>query len=102
MTLHFPTAAVLKETSFWSGYYASRSELKTDIRGNASLLAVCNQFESIGLIEADATYPMRKVVGLTQHHDAITGTEKQHVVEDYSRRMKDAETIVCLRFSLNF
>jgi len=85
----------VKETSFWSGYYASRSQLKADIRGNASFLATCNLLENAGIVSSEATKPLRTVVALTQHHDGITGTEKQHVVDDYNRRLKLAEN-VCL------
>lgn len=38
---------------------------------------------------------LRETIGTLQHHDAITGTEKQLVSEDYvrllSRAIKDAE-----------
>ena len=30
------------------------------------------------------------MLGSTQHHDAITGTAKQHVADDYSRRISEA------------
>ena len=90
-SLYFFIAAVLKETSFWSGYYASRSQLKADIRGNASLLSTCNILQTTGMISSKATTSLKTVVALTQHHDAITGTEKQHVVDDYNRRLKLAE-----------
>ena len=93
--LFLSIAAVLKETSFWSGYYASRSQLKADIRGNASFLATCNLLENAGIVSSEATKPLRTVVALTQHHDGITGTEKQHVVDDYNRRLKLAEN-ACL------
>jgi Alpha mannosidase, middle domain. len=29
--------------------------------------------------------PIKEAVGIMQHHDAITGTEKQHVAYDYAR-----------------
>lgn len=28
-------------------------------------------------------------IGIMQHHDAITGTEKQHVTNDYHRMLED-------------
>ena len=48
----------------------------------------------------------REAMGILQHHDAVTGTEKQHVADDYSRilsnSMSDGEKIStdALRFLL--
>ena len=28
-------------------------------------------------------------MGLAQHHDAVSGTEKQHVADDYAQRLAD-------------
>lgn len=33
---------------------------------------------------------MREAMGIMQHHDAVTGTEKQHVADDYARILYDA------------
>lgn len=30
---------------------------------------------------------LRRAVALNQHHDAVTGTEKQHVAYDYAKRL---------------
>ena len=31
---------------------------------------------------------LRDAMATMQHHDAVTGTEKQHVAEDYAQRMR--------------
>ncbi len=31
---------------------------------------------------------LKRAMGTMQHHDAVTGTEKQHVAEDYAERMR--------------
>jgi lysosomal alpha-mannosidase len=33
---------------------------------------------------------LREAMGIMQHHDAITGTEKQHVSDDYARTLAKA------------
>ncbi len=37
-------------------------------------------------------------MGLAQHHDAVSGTEKQHVANDYAQRLSDGidRAMVCL------
>lgn len=34
--------------------------------------------------------PFREAMGVMQHHDAITGTEKQKVAQDYARILSEA------------
>lgn len=33
---------------------------------------------------------LREAMGTLQHHDAVTGTEKQHVADDYVRLLNQA------------
>jgi len=35
----------------------------------------------------DARYNMLDVLGINQHHDAVTGTGKQSVADDYAYRL---------------
>jgi hypothetical protein len=35
----------------------------------------------------DARYNMLDVLGINQHHDAVTGTGKQAVADDYAYRL---------------
>jgi lysosomal alpha-mannosidase len=30
-----------------------------------------------------------EAMGIAQHHDAISGTEKQHVADDYAQRLSE-------------
>lgn len=46
----------------------------------------------------------REAMGIMQHHDAVTGTEKQHVAEDYARILHKAfvDTDVILQHALRY
>lgn len=79
-------------TNYWTGYFTSRPAIKLQERLGARDLAVCRQ---VGLLqeperekeEYGAEFHMHRAMGLMQHHDAVTGTEKQAVAEDYSKRL---------------
>ncbi|KAJ4433196.1 hypothetical protein ANN_15453 [Periplaneta americana] len=54
---------------------------------------VAKQLEAmtqLGQVEASSIDSLREAMGVMQHHDAITGTEKQHVAEDYMRILTNA------------
>ena len=34
----------------------------------------------------------RQAMGILQHHDAVTGTEKQHVADDYAKTLSSSMT----------
>ncbi|KAJ1527978.1 hypothetical protein ONE63_007908 [Megalurothrips usitatus] len=74
--------------AYWTGYYTSRPTIKFYERKGNNFLQVCKQLYSLAdlgpedMADLDA---MREAMGVLQHHDAITGTEKQHVANDYAR-----------------
>ena len=56
---------------------------------NYVLFKACKQIES--LIPSGKNYPssdiLRREMAVSQHHDAVSGTEKQHVQNDYAKRL---------------
>lgn len=54
------------------------------------ILQVCKQLNALVRNEPDSLELLREAMGVMQHHDAITGTEKQHVAEDYAKLLHDA------------
>jgi lysosomal alpha-mannosidase len=74
--------------SFWTGYFTSRPTLKRFERQSNNFLQVCKQLyalDDLGPEDWVDLNALREAMGVMQHHDAITGTEKQHVAEDYAR-----------------
>lgn len=77
--------------AYWTGYFTSRPTLKRYERVGNQFLQVCKQLTAL----APNLYPeliphlgfMRETMGIMQHHDAVTGTEKQKVAYDYARRL---------------
>nr|XP_043872004.1 lysosomal alpha-mannosidase [Solea senegalensis] len=79
---------------FWTGFFTSRPALKRYERISNSNLQTCNQLEVLGgpasrkgpFGEGDSQ-TLKKAMAVAQHHDAVSGTEKQHVANDYARRL---------------
>lgn len=89
-----------RQNDYWSGYYVSRPFFKAvdrvleqTLRATemlvALLLAHCHkaQCERLPTAFAHKLTAARRNLALFQHHDGVTGTAKDHVVEDYGTRM---------------
>ncbi|XP_033744911.1 lysosomal alpha-mannosidase-like [Pecten maximus] len=81
-----------REHSFWTGYFSSRPALKDYVRRTNNFLQVCKQMDaSAALHDTDnSTHEiqvLREAMGVAQHHDAVSGTEKQPVAYDYALRL---------------
>ncbi|KAF7233994.1 hypothetical protein EG68_06920 [Paragonimus skrjabini miyazakii] len=88
--------------SYWTGFYTSRPALKGFIRKASTLLTMCEQVNvfsnRIANFRLHASKDpreslvdrLRQAMGVMQHHDAVTGTEKQHVADDYALTLSQA------------
>jgi len=90
----FPYAS--EAFSFWTGYFTSRPALKGYVRQCNNFLQTCKQLDILGQLDTgfDAGQKIevfKRAVGVAQHHDAVTGTEKQPVANDYARRLAEGE-----------
>src|SRR5262249_1473686 len=73
--------------SIWSGYFSSRPALKRYIRMASAWLSTAEQIGRWAGKSGAELQTLREAVSLAQHHDAITGTSKQHVANDYAKRI---------------
>lgn len=82
----FPYAS--DPNAFWTGYFTSRPTIKRFERQGNNFLQVCKQLAALADLDpldgADVDV-LKEAMGVMQHHDAITGTEKEHVAHDYAR-----------------
>ncbi|XP_077862730.1 LOW QUALITY PROTEIN: lysosomal alpha-mannosidase-like [Saccoglossus kowalevskii] len=72
--------------NYWTGFYTSRPALKGYIRIANKVLQTCKQIKAVSGVGADPV-ALKDAIGIVQHHDAVTGTEKQHVANDYAKRL---------------
>ncbi|XP_076427921.1 lysosomal alpha-mannosidase isoform X4 [Peromyscus maniculatus bairdii] len=79
---------------FWTGYFSSRPALKRYERLSYNFLQVCNQLEAlagpaanVGPYGTGDSAPLKEAMAVLQHHDAVTGTARQNVVNDYARQL---------------
>ncbi|KAJ4433198.1 hypothetical protein ANN_15455, partial [Periplaneta americana] len=92
--------------SYWTGYFTSRPASKYFERLGNNFLQVAKQLEAmtlLGQVGDSSIDDLREAMGVMQHHDAITGTEKQHVAGDYARLQYRAmdEASVSVETALN-
>ncbi|CAG2178719.1 unnamed protein product, partial [Oppiella nova] len=87
--------------AYWTGYFTSRPALKRYEKVGNNFLQTCKQLDVLSLgngkNEALVT-PLREWMGVLQHHDAVSGTEKQHVADNYalklSKSIEKCKTVV--------
>ena len=51
---------------------------------------VCKQLEVVNgpaIGSGPTSDTLRRAMGVTQHHDAVSGTSRQHVADDYAKRL---------------
>jgi lysosomal alpha-mannosidase len=80
--------------AFWTGYFTSRPTSKRYERQASNILQSTKQLAALAKVDGrdvdDSLNDLREAVGIMQHHDAITGTEKQAVANDYARLLTKA------------
>lgn len=81
--------------SYWTGYFTSRPGLKYQIVMGNNFLQAAKQLSVLAnpMSNQDAVNelePLQETLGILQHHDAVTGTCKQFVNDDYSRMLGNA------------
>ena len=78
--------------AYWTGYFTSRANLKGYVREVSRDLNSQSMIFGIDNIATGAnTFPkfeeLFNQMGVLQHHDAVSGTEKQHVADDYAKNL---------------
>lgn len=84
--------------AYWTGYYSSRPNRKEYIRRGSHNLHASAQLYSEKLLDQtvdkqsesdilESFWGMMDVMGVLQHHDAVSGTAKEAVANDYDHRL---------------
>ncbi|CAF1146005.1 unnamed protein product [Rotaria sordida] len=73
---------------FWTGYFTSRATFKGYERYSNNILQVTRQLNAFSQSNRRNTiFYLSEAMGVVQHHDAISGTERQHVADDYVQQL---------------
>ncbi|CAF1300509.1 unnamed protein product [Adineta steineri] len=73
---------------FWTGYFSSRAAFKRYERYSNNILQVTRQLNGYARTNLrNSIFVLSEAMGVAQHHDAVSGTEKQEVVFDYAQRL---------------
>lgn len=88
--------------AYWTGYFTSRPALKGYVRSRNAFMRAADKFISVfgaavsssldALISVSDV--LRRAFSVSQHHDAVAGTEKQHVAYDYAKLLANGTAAV--------
>lgn len=88
----------------WSGYFSSRPALKHWVRLSSALFTSGRQLQAWTggvrepLAPSNPLFALERALGTSTHHDAVTGTARQHVTYDYARQLsagvEDAQALL--------
>ncbi|KAH8410572.1 hypothetical protein KR009_003810 [Drosophila setifemur] len=80
--------------SYWAGYFTSRPTQKRFERDGNHFFQVVKQLGVLANLssvqQSEDLEILSQAMGIMQHHDAVTGTEKQAVARDYDRILFEA------------
>ncbi|KAG2405268.1 alpha-mannosidase protein [Vigna angularis] len=78
-----------RANGYWTGYFTSRPAIKRYVRLMSGYYLAARQLEFFRgrMNSGPNTDSLADALAIAQHHDAVTGTEKQHVANDYSKRL---------------
>ncbi|XP_073225139.1 probable alpha-mannosidase At5g13980 isoform X2 [Cicer arietinum] len=84
---YFPYAD--RVNGYWTGYFTSRPALKGYVRWTSGYYLAARQLEYFKGKSASGpnTDSLADALAIAQHHDAVSGTSKQHVANDYAKRL---------------
>ncbi|CAK9166160.1 unnamed protein product [Ilex paraguariensis] len=89
-----------RANNYWTGYFTSRPAFKCYVRMLSCYYLAARQLEFFKVRgnSRPNTDTLADALAIAQHHDAVTGTEKQHLANDYAKRLSmgyvEAEEIV--------
>ncbi|CAN0924761.1 Alpha-mannosidase At3g26720 [Linum grandiflorum] len=89
-----------RPNAYWTGYFTSRPAFKGYVRTMSGYYLAARQLEFFGRMSGtlSKTDVLADALAIAQHHDAVSGTQRQHVTADYALRIsngyKEAEKLV--------
>ncbi|KAG8660242.1 alpha-mannosidase-like isoform X2 [Manihot esculenta] len=77
------------ENAYWTGFFTSRPGMKRYVRQLSGFYLATRQLEFLVGKKSNgpSTYSLGDALGIAQHHDAVSGTAKQHTTDDYAKRL---------------
>ncbi|KAK8534169.1 hypothetical protein V6N12_047562 [Hibiscus sabdariffa] len=89
-----------KPNAYWTGYFTSRPAFKGYVRVLSAYYLAARQLEFFKgrSTSGPNTDALADALAIAQHHDAVSGTQRQHVAADYALRLsigyKEVEKVV--------